>query len=431
MTPQIGETINKEQFNQLYPVGTTLSGEEFSKYGETEQPQQQTGKINFLERLKLGFGGKEAKAKQQQLEKESGLKGKFDIGDIADVAGASLPIIGSIIGAPLGGMVGSATGAAGGQALRRGIGAVIGADQPKVEEVVKDVAYTGIGTYVGGKILGGLFNVIAKVIPNKFMATIFKQSADDIKLEVKTGGKNLVQSQKILEEGLKGNARSMMETSLNTMKDMEQQAQGLVKGKLINIPEKKTIINTISNYIKSLKPLAKQYGFEPEILKEGKTIINGLKSSKGNNVIGEVVLQARRFIDNVRRTSSFKTNPDLSPLESVYKNRADYLRTMLSKQVDGLGEVMKRYKVHIDAFEDLAKYAAKSQNKDLFDLIDVFIMYGIDPTAYLARRGLSSATFKSYTAQGLYQGGKLLDKFLPKGVVPTTATRGILDFLNK
>ena len=397
-----------------------------------QEPTQQVkpGKINFLQRLKLGFGGEKATKKAKELETQAGLAGKLDIGDIADITGASLPIIGSMIGSPFG-MLGMAGGAAGGQAVRRGIGAMIGADQPEVGEVAKDVVYTGIGTYVGGKILGGIFNVVSKAIPNKFIATIFKQSADDIAKEVKTGGVNLVQSEEILREGLKGDARTMMQTSLNTMKDLEQQAHGLVKGKFINIPDKKTIINTISNYLQSFKPLAKKYGFEPEIVKDGEKIIVGLKSSKGNNINAEVILQARRFIDGVRRTSSFKTNPKLTPLESVYKNRADYLRRELSKQIVGLSEVMRRYKIHIDAFEDLAKYAAKSQNKDLFDLIDVFIMYGIDPTAYLARRGLSSAAFKTYTAQGLYQGGKLLGKFIPKGVVPTGITRGILDFLNK
>jgi len=139
---------------------------DLNKYKLQPQDNLQEAKpqSNFMQRLKLGFGGPEAKTKQQQLETEAGLKGKFDVGDIADVAGASLPIIGGIIGGfnPTTPVFGAAAGAAGGQALRRGIGVAIGADQPKVGEVVKDVAYTGAGAYLGGKVLGPALKVVGK-----------------------------------------------------------------------------------------------------------------------------------------------------------------------------------------------------------------------------------------------------------------------------
>ena len=408
-------------------TGERISDQDFRiRASQQIIPTAPTGGSNFLQRLKLGFGGAEAKAEQQRLETQAGLKGKLDVGDIADIAGATLPVIGGIAGAPFGGLAGSAGGAAAGQGVRRIIGGIIGADQPTAIDITKDVALTGIGSYVGGKILGGMFNLVTKNIPNKLVSTIFKQSADDIGREVKTGGKNLVQSEEILREGLRGDARTMMQTSYKTMKALEAQTQAAVAGRSVTINNKAGYIRLISDYLKNLKK--QSYGFEPEIAKEGKAIIEGLSKAKGNTIAAELALNARRFIDGIRRTSSFKLDPTLSSKEAAYKKAADVLRHFLAKQITGLEPIMQRYKIHIDAFDDLAKYAAKTENKDLFDLIDVFIMYGIDPTAYLARRGLTSAAFKTNVAQGLYQGGKILGN-LPSGVIPTATTRGIKGFL--
>lgn len=395
---------------------------------QTEKPS--TG-VSFLERLKLGFGGSEAKAKQQQIESDLGLKGKLDIGDIADVAGAALPVIGGALGAipaaastfGLGAAGGAAVGAAAGQGVRRLIGGMIGADQPSVGDVAGDVALTGIGTAIGGKVLGSIFNAVSKTIPQKLVSTIFKQSADDIATGIKTGGKNLTQSEEILKEGFKGSTQKMMTQAWETMKTLESQTQAKVAGQVVNIANKKGYTNLISDYINNIKKVS--FGFEPQIVKDGTAIINGMNEAKGNAIPGEIALAARRFIDNIRRTSSFKLNPNLAPKEQFYKKAADTLRSDLATQVSGLSDIMKRYAIHINAFEDLAKHAAATQNKDLFDLLDVFIMYGINPTAYLARRGLTSGAFKTYTAQGLSKFGDIVNKTIPTGAIPAATTQGV------
>ena len=123
-----------------------------------EQPKQGS---NFFERLKLSFGDREAEARRSAIEQQSGLKGRFDVGDIADVAG-SIPSlvgfgVGSALGAPAGG-VGAVAGAAGGSALgetvRQGIGKMLGVQK---EFSPKDIAVEGaLGGVAGGagKVLG-------------------------------------------------------------------------------------------------------------------------------------------------------------------------------------------------------------------------------------------------------------------------------------
>ena len=416
--------INLNEIAKKY--GGSSSGGEMDAF--QAQPSASTG---FGRRLALSFGGREADEERQRIEEKAGVSGKFDVGDIADVAGASLPIIGGMLGSA-GGLLGSAAGAGAGQGVRRLIGGALGVDKPSAGNIAKDVALTTGGALAGGYVLGKAFNVVAKIIPSKFVSTIFKQSADDIKINIKTGGADPLQSEEVLREGFRGGSEKMMTQAWNTMKQLEAQAQKTVAGKAVVVNNKSGYINLIKDYVGNLKKVS--YGFEPEIAKEGRLLVSNLSKTKGNTIPGEIALQTRRFIDSVRRTSSFRLDPNLSPKEAAFKKAADVMRKNLSSQIDGLAPIMSRYRVHINAFEDLATYAAKTQNKDLFDLLDVFIMYGIDPAAYLVRRGLTSAAFKTNVAQGLYQGGKVAEKFLPKGLVPSlvgTGTRKLGNFLSR
>lgn len=191
--PQIGETISSEQFNQLYPVGTTLSGEEFGRqYGQgipsPATEQQPTGKINFLQRLKLGFGGAEATKKSEALEQQAGLAGKFDVGDIADVAGRSLPFIGGMLGGAggaiagmgVGAVPGVAIGAVAGESVKQAIGRGLGIrEEVPLTQEMKDIAFTGGGALAGGKIMQTGLRLIKPVF-SRIVGLLTSESADNI-----------------------------------------------------------------------------------------------------------------------------------------------------------------------------------------------------------------------------------------------------------
>ena len=153
--------------------------------GQKQQPSPEN--TGFMHRLALSFGGKAADEERARIEQQTGTAGKFDVGDIADVAGKTLPFIGATL-MGIGGSVipgagtaaGIAAGAGAGEAVRRSIGSLLPIQKESLSRNVYEVGKETALTYAGGKILGSLFNVATKVIPNKFMATIFKQSADDI-----------------------------------------------------------------------------------------------------------------------------------------------------------------------------------------------------------------------------------------------------------
>jgi len=87
--------------------------------------QLPTPRIQFFRRLALSFGDEQAQAEADKLEREQGLKGRFELGDIADIGGKSLPFIGGGIGAPAG-PVGVGAGTAAGEATKRAIGQALG-----------------------------------------------------------------------------------------------------------------------------------------------------------------------------------------------------------------------------------------------------------------------------------------------------------------
>ena len=98
------------------------------------QDVAQKGDVNFFQRLRLGFGDEGARRQSEQMERQAGLKDKFDVGDIADIAGGALPFIGggigalggTVLGTPVGGAAGGAIGTTAGESVRRAVGQALG-----------------------------------------------------------------------------------------------------------------------------------------------------------------------------------------------------------------------------------------------------------------------------------------------------------------
>src|SRR3990167_4397481 len=185
----------------MEPIKMTRAEYE-AKYGQA--PDIETSAKNaqepfsFGERLKMSFGSPETIARLKEREAQAGLRGIKEVGDIADIAGSSLPVIGGGLGAyamPFAPNVGAGIGSGLGELSKQAIGKAFGVNEFDLGKA----GITGVGAGVGSKFLGWAFDKVFKSIPNKFMATIFKQSADDIAQEVRSGGTNLVQSEEVIK----------------------------------------------------------------------------------------------------------------------------------------------------------------------------------------------------------------------------------------
>lgn len=156
--------ITIEQFQGIMgkmPEGATPDIVKSSLEKKGYSVEQVKSGSNFFERLKLSFGDKEAEARRSAIEEQSGLKGKFDVGDIADVAGSVPSLLGflggSALGAPLGGVGavgGAAAGSALGETVKQGIGGLLGVrKQFSPKEVAVEGALGGVAGGAG-KVLG-------------------------------------------------------------------------------------------------------------------------------------------------------------------------------------------------------------------------------------------------------------------------------------
>ena len=416
-----------EKFNQ----GNNAKKETEDKGGLLQQKfgQQDIQKptdFGFMERLKMSFGGKETAEKAKEIEKQAGLAGKFEIGDIADIIGGTLPIIGGFIGGTggaiagmgVGAVPGAAIGATAGESVRQAIGRGLGVREGiPLSQEMKDVVLTGVGTYAGGKAIGVLakapgikqtLNFFTKAVPERLYSTFFKTTTDDMAKQIKSGAMAKIQqtnpdmfddfvkqgiirmksgqpveinptlARQALEKsfGSKatgGSLEKMAEYSYVKQFELEAQARNLVK----NSKEMIDLGSNKQGYIKMLKDIfdafdQEGYGFLKGQSNEAKEIYNTLKNAVGTKINAETALKLRRTMDSLRSSSSFRESPKLSLKQGIFKNAANQLREKLTK-ISGLKDLMKDYKFYIDVADGLVAEAARRGNTKIFSLFDAMV----------------------------------------------------------
>lgn len=225
--------------------------------GGQETPEQPK-KLGFLERMRLSFGGKKSIAELKQREEEAGLRGKLDIGDIADITGSTLPVIGGAIGA-VGGLGGVALGAGAGEAVKRGVGRILGVREGiSLPKEALGVGTEIAATYAGGKVLGfvgkrladrfpkllGIItgtdpDIVRTALANPKVADLgIKQGDEALRLAAQKAGRGAIQ---LRDSFIKGHTTAMDEAVFKGMGVTKGFARGL----------KDDITNKFSNSLKS------------------------------------------------------------------------------------------------------------------------------------------------------------------------------------
>lgn len=459
LTQQEIEKYNKMFGRTTKPVGSTYGQQRAAEIRALATGEPKKRSIRFWERLGLGFGGEKEKELQQKIERESGLKGRFDIGDIADVMGELLPIAGgvlgglggTVLGTPVGGKVGAGVGVAAGESLKQLIGRGLGVrtDIPFTEEL-KDVALSGLFTTAtagvlskAGKFLGKPIKVITEKLPERFYSSFFKTTADDLAKQIKTKALANLQKQnpklfnklvdskiiKVSDKGVeidKTLAREALERQLGTGKtgrslekmvgysyikqlELEQLIRDRIGNQFISLGKLK------NNYIRLLEDLSKEYkkmggGFLRDITSNLDNIIRSIKNTAGSNIIASDALVARRLIDGLRQGRSFNASVKLAPKQEAYKKAADILRGKINN-LEGIGDLMNEYRFYIQSFESLVNEAKRRMNVKTLTLTDGLIG-GTSITAGtpLGGAGLMAAFRTIQTPAVLTALGRGLDK---------------------
>ena len=252
---------------------------------------------------------------------------------------------------------------------------------------------------------------------------------------------NQTLAKELLQEGLRGNPRTMMGVSYGKMLELENQVRELVKDKTITLSNKQGYQKMLQDFIIHFKE--NNYGFNQERVNNANQLLNTLKSTSGNEIDAGTALWLRRFIDSIRNTKSFKADTLMAPKQEAFKSAADTLRNELSTQIGEMGQIMNKYRIYIQAFDSLADYAAKSENRALINLTDAIIGGGGLSSGYPGTgigtmfmvRLFQQPWSRTGLGQILFKTGKVGEKVLRPGVSEYLSGKGLQemmpDYFNK
>lgn len=267
-----------------------------------------------------------------------------------------------------------------------------------------------------------------EAVPERIMSRIFKTAEEDLRSAYQTAakGKDIdpTLAREVLERGLKGNSKNMAVYSFRKLDDLESQVQALAKNNQTPIvldpgagkKQYSTLLLTIKNQF--------DRSFFTDRAKAADQLLKEIRKSPGEAIPMDTTLKLRRFLDNMRNTTSFRTDTALAPKQEEFKVAANILRKKLADA--GLGDLMKEERIFIEAIDAIVDDAAKRQNKNIIGLVDILAggggmisggpLSGI--TAAAALRGVQQPLTLTNAAQGLYKAGKAVPKVNEKVIKP-------------
>ncbi len=297
--------------------------------------------------------------------------------------------------------------------------ALMGEDKQNVKEA-------GILGAAAVPVLGAVAKVgqaVTKLLPEKLYSSMFKVAKDDLAAYYRTvakGGEiNPTLVQELLERKVFGNSANIAVYSLNKLDALEKSVQNFIKEAPAGVPRTVKIDNkkAYSNLIETINKYFKG-GIFSQRSKEATSMLKELKSYK-NEIPMELALKMRRFLDQMRNTSSFRIDTKLAPRQEEYKVAANQLRSKLSDA--GLKDLMNEERIFIQAFDAVVDDTVRRGNKNVLSLTDAILgggglaagVTGPAVGAMAAYRLFQMPASLTGFGQSLYQAGKFGQKVMP------------------
>lgn len=379
------------------PVGDILSQQQITPRGTAQEAGFGTEQIaEFL--LPAGKVAKADKALDIALQGSKVLS-KFALGaaKVASKSAVEAGVGGGITLAQTGGDFEQAGKAAlvfgGTRAATAGIGEALRAfnvPERLYQKIFKDNYKDMISELKSGGI-----NTFAKKHP-----TTYEEFIKNGIIKTGVGGKPIIDeslAKQALDRGLKGSLRNMSDRVVEDTLRLEDKARKAVKGytKPVKIDGADKLANVLGDTAERYKNVG-----NGEISNTALKFSTKLRSQ--GQLTAEETLDLRRFLDGMRRQSSFDSGGPLSLSQENFKFWSNNVRNKL-REIPGLEAIMKDYSFNIDALEALAKEATRRGNAEVIGLLDsVFIGSGValgEPltgTAIaLARRGARAPIFST------------------------------------
>lgn len=252
-----------------------------------------------------------------------------------------------------------------------------------------------------------------EVLPERLYQQIFRLADTDLRRAYQTiargGTPNPTLARQALERDITGNSEHMAVYSLQKLDTLEQQLQQRAGRHVMVMPEK-------AKYIGLLKEIEERFGsgFFSRQADEAAAVRAALEKMPGPSARATDMLSARRLLDNLRNTNSFRSDPVLGPRQEELKVAADQLRGVIRKKPD-LADLINEERVFIQAMDAIVDDAVRRGNRSVFGLIDAALSsagpHGV--AAAGAVRGAQTPAILTRLAQGLFATGQRLPAAAP------------------
>ena len=335
------------------------------------QPQPQGG---FFRRAALSFGGEDAAEEIRRIEETQGTRGRFDIGDIADIVGEALPIAGGILGAgggtilgtPVGGAIGGGIGVGAGEAARRAIGQALGVRGEKtVKQEVLGPVTAGVTSVVAGKIIGGVSKYAMNRFP-KLLGIIAGEDSDVIEAALRNpqlANKAIKAGDEQLRNAIRIGAEQSVKLKSGFIQGHKLAFDKLAaqnKDKLVGRSE---LLNPFFQILKDNKVKigkGNQLDFAISKIKANPGEITKIKEvaeaiNKWDDFTLSGINDLKQLVGRLTRFADEAGIPSKSPILGSYYHSIDNLikQKLPSQAAKSYGILNKRFSENIEVFDDL------------------------------------------------------------------------------
>ena len=245
-------------------------------------------------------------------------------------------------------------------------------------------ALFGAGTPAVVGAMRGVGKAVGQVLPARLYTQVFKVAHDDwlqaIRTQARGQASNPTLAREVLDRGLRGNTTNMAVYVVRKLDSLEGQVQSLVRHGMgpsgaasstalptIGLNKKPDVINLLKTIERTF-----QRSFFSERAAEAGRLWRAFNGVRGGQVRAVDALDAKRFFDKMRNTSSFRLDPTLSATQEGLKGAADLIRGTL-RQDTRFAKLMDEERIMIEALDELVNHAVRTENKRLLGLTDYIL----------------------------------------------------------
>ena len=302
-------------------------------------------------------------------------------------------------------------------ALGAGFGAASGLEKNRSASGVLGSAtggaIIGAGIGVAGLMAKAAKDFIGKKTPEWLMNKAVKPALADLKKNVKYGSDTL--GKQLLDEGVKGGPRKLLEIADNQTNQLESQLQKTLTSP--GLEEARVTRQQIIPYVQELvRSKSNVPGLKSEVQK-----IEGIIQSMPEKMTLLEANQMKRDIYRELRDVAYKLDPKLGVKASTLKQIAKGLKDGIEEAVGGtvVRDINQKLSIYGRLENAMVDQLAREMRNNGVGLTDAILLAGGGPTGVLALLRHIPQSAGTYVAQGLSKAGKVLEGTVAQGVKDT------------